>query len=308
MLTEMGAISIKIEDPAGSEAVTDQDIYVEDIKINPTGTFIERNGPGAFHGPETTGIIGGRSGKCTFTTGLRTSGSTALDPGLAILLQACNYAKTVEVYTIAKIDTQKTITIEVWQGAAAGTSGLLKVLYGAAGTFKMRGEAGKRILFDFDFDGIYKTVVDETVPAYAPSGNVIMWDGGTFSIMGESHKISKFTFDAGNIVVPRHDVAGPGGIGYYHTTRPEPTASWDPEADLVGGDDTYGRWIAGTTSGGGLSLAMTDGTDTVTLTGATVQYMEIPEALRDNKRINEINAKFLENHATVPTMAKFAVT
>ncbi len=300
MLTEAGALKVQIEAVKGTEEVTDQDIYAEDIVINPTGTFIEREGPGQFHGPETSGIIGGRSGKCTFTTELRTDGVQGFDPGLAILLQACNFVQTLEVYTIAKIAEQKTITIEVWE------SGLLKVLYGAAGTFKMRGEAGKRILIDFDFDGIYATPVDEAVPVFAPTGSVIMWDGGTFSIMGESHKISRFTFDAGNIVVARFDVAGPGGITYYHTTRPKPTASWDPEADLAANDDTYGRWIAGTA--GALSLAMTDGTDIVTLTSETAQYMEIPEGKRNNLRINEINARLYENHATVPTMAKFVVT
>ncbi len=300
MLTEIGAIMIILESPSGTEGVTDQPIYVEDLAINPTGEFIERPGRGAFHGPEMTGIIGGRHGKCTFTTEMRTDGSQAFDAGLAILLQACNYVKTANVYTIAKIATQQTITIECWQ------DGLLKVLYGAAGTFTMEGETNGRVLFKFDFDGLYKAEDDETpVPGYVPTGNVIMFGDGAFTVLSESHMISKFTFDAGNVVVPRYDITGPGGILHYQTTYPKPTASWDPEADTVANDDMHADWLAGVT--GTLSLSVADGTDRVTLDCGKVQYMEIPEGARDNIRIHEVNAQCLETHATVPTMAKFTV-
>ena len=299
MLTEISAIMVKVESPLGTEAVTDQPIYAEDLVINPTGEFIERPGRGAFHGPEMTGVIGGRHGKCTFTTEMRTNGSQGFDAGLAILLQACNYVQTMEVYTIAKIATQKTITIECWQ------DGVLKVLYGAAGTFTMEGETNQRVLFKFDFDGLYKTEADEAVPAYVTTGNVIMFGGGAFTVLSESHMISKFTFDAGNVVVPRYDITGPGGILHYQTTYPKPTVSWDPEAALVATDDMYADWLAGVT--GTLSLSVGDGTDKVTLDCGKVQYMEIPEGARDNIRIHEVNAQCLETHATVPTMAKFTV-
>ena len=299
MLTEVGAILIKLEDPAGAEVVTDQAVYVENLAINPTGEFIERAGRGAFHGPEMTGVIGGRSGKCTFSTEMRTSGSQAFDAGLAILLQACNFVKTLEVYTIAKIATQKTITIEVWQ------DGVLKVLYGAAGTFTIDYATNQRVMFNFDFDGLYKAEADEAVPAYVPAGTTMMFGDGSFTVLTESHMISKFTFDAGNVVVPKYDITGPGGITYYQTTYPKPIVSWDPESALVATDDVHADWLAGTT--GTLALAVGNGTDKVTLDCGKVQYMEIPEGARDNIRIHEVTAQCLETHATVPTMAKLTV-
>ena len=299
MLTEVSAIMVKVESPAGAEAVTDQAVYAEDLVINPTGEAIKRPGSGAFHGPQHTAVIGGRHGKCTFTTEMRTDGSQAFDAGLAILIQACNYVKTVEVYTIAKIATQKTITIEVWQ------DGVLKVLYGAAGTYVIEYEEGKRVLYKFDFDGLYKAEADEAVPAYVPTGNTMMFGGGSFTVLGESHMISKLTFDAGNIVVPKYDVTGPGGITYYQTTYSEPTVGWDPESALVASDDMHADWLAGVT--GTLALAVSDGTDKVTLDCGKVQYLEIPEGNRNHIRIHEVNAQCLETHATVPTMAKFTV-
>lgn len=299
MLTEVGAIMVIIESPSGTEGVTNVPIYAEDLVINPTGEFIERPGRGAFHGPEFTGVIGGRHGKCTFTTELRVDGSQGMDAGLAILLQACNYLQTLEVYTIAKITTQKTITIEVWE------AGVLKVLYGAAGTFTMEYEEGKRVLFKFDFDGLYKAEADESVPAYVPTGTVMMSGGGSFTVLTETHMISKFTFDAGNIVVPRYDITGAGGILHYLTTYAKPTASWDPESDLVATDDMHADWLAGVT--GTLALVVGNGTDKLTLDCGMVQYMAIPEGARNNLRIHEVNVQCLETHATVPTMAKFTV-
>lgn len=299
MLTEVGAIMVILESPSGTEGVTDQPIYVENLAINPTGEFIERPGRGAFHGPEMKGVIGGRHGKCTFTTEMRTDGSNAFDAGLAILLQACNYVKTLEVYTIAKIATQKTITIEVWE------DGVLKVLYGAAGKFTVDYATNKRVLFNFDFDGLYKAESDESVPAYVPTGTTMMFGSGAFTVLTESHMISRFTFDSGNVVVPRYDVTGAGGILHYQTTYPKPTASWDPESALVAADDVHADWLGEST--GTLSLAVGDGTDKVTLDCGKVQYMEIPAGARDNIRIHEVKVQCLETHATVPTMAKFTV-
>ncbi len=299
MLTEVGAILVKVESPAGTEAITDQTVYAENLVMNPTGEFIERAGRGAFHGPEMTGVIGGRHGKCTFTTEMRTDGSQAFEAGLAILIQACNYVKAANVYTIAKIATQKTITIEVWQ------NGLLKVLYGAAGKFTIDYATNKRVLFNFDFDGLYKAEADEAVPAYVTTGNVIMFGSGSFTVLTESHMISKFTFDSGNNVVPRYDVTGPGGILHYQTTYAKPTCSWDPDTALVADDDMHLDWLTGQT--GTLALAVSDGTDKVTLDCGKVQYMEIPEGARDNIRIHEVKVQCLETHATVPTMAKLTV-
>ncbi len=300
MLTEIGAIMVKVESPAGTEAVTDQVVYAENLAINPTGEFIERAGRGAFHGPEMTGVIGGRHGKCTFSTDMRTDGSQGFEAGLAILIQACNYVQTLEVYTIAKIATQKTITIEVWQ------DGLLKVLYGAAGKFTIDYATNKRVMFNFDFDGLYKAEADEAVPAYVPTGDVIMFGDGSFTVLGNSHMISKFTFDSGNIVVAKYDVAGPGGILHYQTTYPKPTCSWDPETAVVATDALHADWLAGVTAGA-LALAVSNGTDKVTLDCGKVQYMAIPEGARDNIRTHEVKVQCLETHATVPTMAKFTV-
>lgn len=281
MLSEITAIKVGIESPKGTEFVTTQAIYVEDLQINPTGTFIRRNGSGIFLGNTEPGVIGGRMGKCTFTSELRGTGSGGIEVGLGILLQACGFLKTVEVYnTHSLFSAQKTITIEVWE------DGVLKVLYGAGGTFTMEGEEGQRVLFRFDFDGLYKDDADEVIPAYSPSTAApIMYGGGSFAYDGESQMISKFSLDAGMVVSPKQDVAGPGGVTYMFQSTYDPVVSWDPEAELVAADNVHGDWVAG--NEGVMTLVMADASDTFTFAMILVQYKEIPEGIRNNLRIYE---------------------
>lgn len=299
MLSEKTAIKVKVEAAKGTEVAGDQDIYVEDLVINPTSEAIKREGAGLYLGPDTTAVIGGRTGKCTFSTELKTSGVQAMEPGLAILLQACGFVKTAEVYTIATYAEQKTISIDVYQ------DGVIKTLYGAMGTFTMEGEEGQRVMLKFDFDGHYKAEDDIALPAYAPSGNVMMWGTGTFVVLTESHKISKFTLDMNNEVVPRHDVAGVDGIGYHMVSVPQATASWDPEADLIANDDIHADYLAGVT--GTLALTLSDGTDKVAVDCAKVQYTDIPEGIRNNLRTHDVTVQCLQSGNSTD-MVKFTVS
>ena len=298
MLTEKTTILIKLEASIGDEETADQAVYAEDLVINPTGEFIKREGAGLYLGPDTTGIIGGRTGKCTFATEMRTDGSQAFDAGLAILLQACGVVKAANVYSIATYAQQQTITIDVYQ------DGVIKTLYGCMGTFTMEYEEGKRVLFKFDFSGHYKAEADVALSAYAPTGNTMMSGNGTFTVLTESHMISKFTLDMNNNVVPRHDVTGVDGIGYFMVSVPRATAKWDPESDLVATDDMHADWLAGAT--GTLALVISDGTDKVTIDCAKVQYTDIPEGMRNNLRIHDVTVQCLQT-ANSTDMVKFTV-
>lgn len=285
MLSEITAIKVGIESPKGSEFVTSQAIYVEDLQINPTGSFIRRNGSGIYLGNTEPGVIGGRMGKCTFTSELRGTGSGGLEQGLAILWQACGFKQSIQVYNShSSFSDQKTITIEVWE------DGVLKVLYGAGGTFTIEGEEGQRILLRFDFDGLYKDDSDEVVPSYSPSTAApIMWGGGSFSFAQADDEadqlISKFSLDVGMVVSPKQDVAGPGGVTYMFQSTYDPVVSWDPEALIIATDAVHANWVAG--NEGVMQLVMADASDTFTLAMVLVQYKEIPEGIRNNLRIYE---------------------
>ena len=286
MLSEKTTILIKLESSIGVEITADQAVYVEDLVMNPTGEFIKREGAGLFLGPDTTGVIGGRTGKCTFTAEMRTSGSQTFDPSIAILLQACGFVKNLAVYTIATYAEQQTISIDVYQ------DGIIKTMYGCMGTFTMEAEEGKRVLFKFDFDGHYNPEADISLSAYAPAGNTMMWGTGALTVLTESPKVSKFALDMNNNVVPRHDVTGIDGIGYFMVSVPRAVASWDAESDLVATDDLHADWLTGAT--GTLALTISDGTDKVAIDCAKVQYMDIPEGMRNNLRIHDVAVQCLQ--------------
>ena len=281
MLSEITAIKIISETAKGTGLAGTQAIYVEDLQINPTGEFIQRNGSGIFLGNTEPGVIGGRMGKCTFTSELRGTGAGGMELGLAILLQACGFLKTLEVYnTHSSFAAQKTISIDVYE------DGVLKTLFGAGGTFTMEGEEGQRILFRFDFDGLYKEDADVAVPTYTPSTAApIMWGSGSFVYDGTAQLISKVSLNSGMVVSPKQDVAGPGGVTYMFQSTHDPVVSWDPESDLVANDAVHADWVSG--NEGVMQLVMADASDTFTLAMILVQYKEIPEGLRNNLRIYE---------------------
>ena len=128
--------------------------------------------------------------------------------------------------------------------------------------------------------------------------------GGTFTLATESIKISKFALDMGCEVIPRHDVDAAGGIAYYAITDYDSVLSIDPEADLIAGYDYYGAWLALTEAA--VSLALTDGTDTVTFTLPKVQYRELKEGDRNGIAIYELTGQC--NHSAGNDSVAIAVT
>jgi len=300
LLWRQRTIKVKIETDKGDKVAGDQALMVFDLVINPTAPFEARNGTGLYRGGKETGVLGERSGVCSFRAEMRGTGSSGLEPGLAILLQACMFAKTLEVYQVHSTHTNdKTISIDVWE------AGKKKGLAGASGKVVFEGEFGKVLYLNFEFTGIWQAPIDEALPAYAPSTTAPMkLAGGTFTLATETIKVSRFSLNMGNVVVPRADIAAVGGIAYYMITDNAPEIGIDPEADLVAGYDYNGIWLAGTTAD--VSLSVNDGTDKVTFTIPKVQYMEIPEGEREGIQIHDITGQCL--HSSGNDSVAIAVT
>ena len=109
-----------------------------------------------------------------------------------------------------------------------------------------------------------------------------------------AHKISRFSLDAGNVIVGRADAAISGGVIYHMITNSDPSFSFDPEADIVA---TYGLDVAfqaGTEVA--ISLLMTDGTTNITLACLQAQYKAIPEGDREGIQIYECECQC--NHSS----------
>lgn len=284
LLTRKKVIKVILEAEKGTKLAGTQAIMVFDLAINPNAPYEERKGTGLYRGHKETGVLGERSGTCNFSVELRAD-TAAMEAGLAILLQACGLKQTVQVYQVHSVPgDDKCISIDVWE------DGVKKGLAGAMGNVTFEGEAGKKMMCNFEFTGIWQAPIDEALPAFAPAVYpAIKLQGGTFTLGGESIKVGKFSLNMGNNVVMRGDVDGVGGIAHFAITDIDPVVSMDPEADLVAGYDFMGVWLAGTEAA--VSLAVTDGTNTATFVLAKVQTRELSQGDRDGIQIYELTGQ-----------------
>ena len=277
LLSRLRVIKVAIETTKGTKVAGTQALRVFDLKIDPTSPFEERKGTGTMRGHEVAGVHGETSGKCSFQAELRATAGTpnVLEAGLAILLQACVFKQTVQVYQVhSGHSSDKTISIDVWE------AGIKKSLAGCSGNVTFSGAVGKRMYLNFELQGRWLAPTDEAVPANAPSTAAPMYiQAATFTLGGEAIKFGNFSLDMGCDVVARMDADAAGGIGYYMIPDFDPTVTMDIEADLVAGYDFHGIKLARTTAA--VSLALTDGTNIVTFTLPAVQIKELPGGERD---------------------------
>lgn len=292
LLTRKRVIKVKLEAVRGTKLAGDQAILVFDLEIKPTSPYEARKGSGLYLGHNNIGIHGERSGSCSFTTELRSDGSAGMETGVAILLQAAGFVKSTEVYSQhSNIANQKTISIDVWE------DGVKKGLAGAMGTCTISGDIGKRMMLNFEFFGVWQAPIDEALPAYAPLSTIPMkLSGGTFTIGGASLKIAKYELNTGNTVVMRPDPDGAAGFLFYIITDYDPEISLDPETELIATYDYNGIWLAGTEAA--VSLAVTDGTDTITISTPKVQIKELVEGDREGIQDYEYTGQCNNNGVT----------
>jgi len=293
LLTRQRVMKVILEATPGSKLAGTQALTVFDPVINPSAPFEERNDVGLYRGPSTPGVVGERSGKCTFAAEMRGGAAGTLEPGLAILLQACGFKQTVQVYnTHSTPSNDKCISLDIWQ------AGRKKGLAGAAGEVTFGGDIGKRMMCTFDLSGIWEPPVDEALPAFAPSVTPpIFIQSGTFTWHEKAFKIGSFELKMGNVVVERKSVAGVGGIAHYLITYQVPLLTVTPEAALINdttGHDFYGDWLAGTPVA--VSLVIASAVDEVTFTMPAVQIREISEGDRDGTAIENLVGQC--NHST----------
>ncbi len=287
LLTRIRVGQVKIEATKGTaESAGLTDLLAFDVECNPTAPFQERKGSGKSLGHSAVGVIGERTGTCNFRVELREDGAADMDAGIKILLQCCGLDESTKVYTPCSVHaTLETCTIMVFM------DGTKKVLRGCMGNFTIEGEAGKQIFLNFEFMGVWVAPTDAALPTFAPSAELpLMLESATFTLGGESIKFNTFTFNAGNVLIPRADVDAVGGIAYYMIGDRDPTFECDAEFDKIAGFDYYGKWLAGTTAA--VSLAMGA---TITLAIPKLQFREVPESDRDGIATLDITGQCIHN-------------
>ena len=290
LLSRKKVIKVKNETTKGTaESATMLEVMVYNPTINPENVFHQRQ-LSAWIG-NFAGVVGERSGRCTFSTELKGDGTDALNDGLEALLLACGMALATKVYSpTSLVATQKTVTILVYE------DGIKKSICGAMGNVSISGEFGKPVMLEFDFLGRWVAPSDTALPT--PTAETILpmrLASCTLSLGDETPAISTFTFSPNNSVVIREDVSEASGIGYCLISDRDPTIALDMEADLVANDNAYGLWLAGTTAA--LSLALADADVSVTIAAAKVQNRSVTEGDRNGVLTHELLGQCIYNTA-----------
>ncbi len=158
-------------------------------------------------------------------------------------------------------------------------------------------ETGKAAMIEFTFTGVWVAPTDAGIispnyPAQLPIrfANSTMTIGGSWSPCVQSVEI-----DAGNEVVGRECQTSSDGSGYINAiiTDRNVVGTINPEAELVATEDVYGDWIAHNENA--LSIALTDGTDTITIAAPKLQYTNIQDGDRNGIIIDEIEFQCSRN-------------
>lgn len=177
--------------------------------------------------------------------------------------------------------------------------GLLHKMTGARGTFTVEGTGGEYARFNFDFTGNYVDPVDATMPAtptyetQKPSmvelANLTVDSVNTFAA-------SSFSLDAGNDVVIRDNINNEEAYAGAIITGRSPTASIDPEAELVATHDFFGRMKAGTEMEFEVHVGNTKG-NVVQFYGTNVQYRSINYGERNSIRTMDVQMALTTNNS-----------
>lgn len=194
------------------------------------------------------------------------------------LIQACAYFNSGGYKPTSNVANMKTASFKVWQ------DGKLYSLFGAAGTFSIRIEVGRPITVDFDFQGVWSTDADSSMPAQSPINTLpYIAKSVTVTVGGATppHWTS-MVFDANNTVVARDTGGSAGGVAHYLVTERDPTISVDYEGRLVAQFDAFGLLMAGTTAA--ITATATKGANSFLVAAGRAQRRNVNQGDRDGIR------------------------
>lgn len=254
MLTRRRVIAAKVEAVEGTmEAITvaEAGILGIDPKFDIDFKAYERNNIKLNTISNLVPIMGQRSVKITFKAELKGAGaaySATVKPALGVYMRGCGFAETIvttagsESATYLPASTGlPSLTIWVYE------DGMIKKARGCRGNVKISGKVGEPIFAEFDFTGVFDSVIDgamitPTFESTVPSvlmGTTLTFDGSS-TLVAES-----FGIDMGNSLQLRGSMSAADGYLSCLLTDRKPTFTLDPEMTLVASYDFIGKWKSG---------------------------------------------------------------
>ena len=270
-------------------SATEATFNIFDLVIQPNIDHEEREGQSAFE--RIAGCPGGTRGTITFSTDV-TGGATT--PAWAkTFLPACGFVETVDgdgvflpsslAPTTTATTSPNTLTMGVYE------DGLYKYLRGAMGNAVLHFPAGKRVMIDWTFTGIWDAPTDVGLltPTYSVVAPIRMVAAAT-TIGSWAPVFSEMTIDLGNVVAQREDADDASGYGYSVITDRNITGTMDCETGLVASDnDAYAHWAARTEAA--LSIDLGDTDNALDVTAPALQVTNVQEGDRNGIQIDTVS-------------------
>ena len=300
LLMKQRLVAAKNETTLGTDSAptaTDATMNAYDVLMEPTLEYIARMGQGSA--ARITGSIGKQHGTCTFKTPLSGNGAAASAGWLDVLLGGCGYIEATDTFspntappsTTAGTGVNHTLTIATYE------DGLRKVIVGAMGTCRMVFDSGQNVVMEWTFTGAWGGVTDAAI--LAPTYDAVLpqqFRSAVLTIGGAAPGcVSNLVIDLGNTVELRDCATSSTGYETALITDWNVNGSWNPESRLVATEDVFGLWLAGTEEA--FSLALTDGTDTITIAMPKVQRTDIKPGSRGDNQTDEITWQANRNAA-----------
>lgn len=307
LLRKRRIVAAKTETTVGtpiSLAAADATYNCFDSEIQNNSDNDDREGQSAFS--RLPSVAGQQIGVAKFKTEL--IGGTPTAPAwMTTLLPACGVYGAALIYSPTTnppgSGNVKTVTIGMYE------DGLFKSIAGAMGNAVFTFTAGKRIMIDWTFTGVWQPPSDVALiaPTYSTVTPIrfvsssLLWGSWT-------PRVGEMSFDLGNDVQMREDGASAGGLLSAVIVGRKPMVKMDPESTLLasgaGQGDVYGRWLAGTEAA--MSWSCTSGSTTVAFSCPKAQLMKVTEADRNKIQIDQ--AEFQLNRGAAAGDDEFTIT
>jgi len=249
MLTRNAVILVKLEstyktDPTPS-AATDA-VLAENPVLSSSGLMmVPREGVRGSLATQQQ-IYAGRLGELSFDVEVKGSGTAGTEPAFDALNECCGLISTVVASTSVTYefdsDVSKSCTIYFYQ------DGVLTTLNGCVGNVSFKLEAGGIVKASYTMTGHVNartdtSIVTPTLETTVPEPCV----GIGFTVGGYSAVISSWSVDLGNTIALSKSANSTDGYGQLVITRRDVNGTIDPEDVLVGTNDWYGDFVAGST-------------------------------------------------------------
>jgi len=210
------------------------------------------------------------------------------------MLTACGFKLAGGTYSFTTdISLRKTWGFKLQEIGHDGSTAKARVLglAGCAGNVSIEIIAGSRLIFRWEFSGVWQTVTDVTgasIWSQAPVSSLpFVCKNLTYTIGGvAAPHTSRVIIDAGNTVSPRESIAAEAGISHYFIESRRPTVTLDPEARLVSQNDQYGLLLSSTEQA--MNIQIGDGTNTIMFSAPKAQRTQVGAEVRSNRWVDSL--------------------